>query len=1465
MPYFVYISSQCRDDIRKHGMAAEVERLRLKIEKEQSLAMLDRFPQPYLKKRLGRTRLVIEERRLPDDANLVCFARLVYRGEADYANFLAIPSSLTTTYEIDEQEARQYVADCLAGGVVAREKLSQVEEAYLYGHTATPHEEYGLVLETLDWVERMQDPRRKDYKLPFGKVVEAIITSQDGNKTVRHHPEYPQVGVLFRYYPEARRLLLLAPVDNEADERAMRGKYARVFDGDLPADELLRLSRRAYPSIITIDHQLWLNTQSTIDANLALSPEESGIVEEIRATATGCGNRAFPLFINGRPGSGKSTILQYLFADALFFHLTRTDQERLLHPPVYLTYSPQLLSRAQKVVEAILRCDASKQLDAGALSDERLQQVATNCFANFRDFLRSLLPEPERERFADARFIGFPQFRTMWRDRFDRAPDRALRDLSPEVGWHVIRSYIKGMREDNGDYFDVECYREHPAKRQSVTSETFRLVYERVFQPWYAPLCEREGYWDDQDLVRAVLGGDLEAISRHPAVFCDEAQDFTALELQLIFHLSIYSRRLIPRHLLHRVPFAFAGDPFQTLNPTGFTWSGVRADFHEKIVENLDRSSSRSLDFNFRELKLNYRSGDAIVKLCNSIQLARGVLFEIRGVEPQKTWFLEPASIPAFFDIEEATIRRMLEEQEELVVIVPCHEGGELEFVRADPLLSEIALQEGKLARNILSPMRAKGLEFQRVVLYGFGAQSLQVNGVLDALSALRPLGLDREEQLPAEYYFNQLYVGASRARSRLLIVDSKAGLERLWSLFSRQDGAQRLLDGYRRVEPELENKLHWSTVDLGRIVPGEQGDVEGHRDDQREVADKFFEQGRDKQDPYFLELARNLYQRLSDRTQAEECSALILEFGGQLREAGKIYVELRKFSSALRCFWRSAAWSELIHLTDPATERTPEMAAARFMSGRRPMSAAAQLLGEMNEFFTRPDAKAKLLSDPRWSEIAIAVTEALATAAERNDEGTADDWKRLLAQVEACRFAGLRLPDSVSIARIAHRVGQMDLTVKIWRAAAPRIEAPPWLLEALGTVEPYPSNLEFLARLERWQEVLRQFENRRDTRLGENASRSVKDAAMHAGWTPATLALIERDPREEHLLSVLYGPATDALRPHAEKAASLLMGLLDRPSRWTELLGFVRTRSFKGQLTRNGALIHTLTPGALRALLIRLLARSQVLAAEGRQSMRKQISDYLQAEVVDASHPQSLGCTVYEAAAAVERAGLITQALQFYEGVLKELWGKDERFIAFARERWLYNKMRQIDVVPEKTKGRVQQELEKSAELWRVPLATVRKLPRFPEAPDDEPGPTTPAAKEARTTGGEGLKVALGDRIAPLAVAESRPEPPRTTDAPGLPEVLTTDDRTFAVRHRPDLRKLELRDQETDQSIVIRGAQGDLRSAEMEDVLEVSNEAETRIYDIRPWRMSVRLAPAGTRLHVRVLIVGVTMLDLNL
>ncbi len=455
----------------------------------------------------------------------------------------------------------------------------------------------------------MRSSEMRDYLALYHQIVDQCLSqlppsSSNIDCKIHWDKNNQSVGIAYIYRPDLHRLLLLEPVrrDRSQDIEKVLDEHRKKLSGTAEdtAEALSRVAVRSYPYLMVLDSDAWLKIQKDEEANLALSPEEAELLESVRKA--GVGDRlGYPLFINGRAGSGKSTMLQYLAADYVEFSLERSDGLK----PIYMTYSRDLLDRAKQTVRGLLTTHHKRLLE-GAPDSSKIDALLSDSFVVFHEFLYSLLTPEDAERFAPERRVTYAEFRRLWAEEFGRRPE--AKHISPDLAWHTIRSYIKGRRSTSDDDLDPEEFDALPLRQRSVSLDTYRQIYEHVWCRWYKRLCKEKRHWDDQDLAARVLESSSSGAAQLPsfgAVFCDEAQDFTPLELEIIFQLSLFSRRSLSPQDLQRVPIAFAGDPLQTINPTGFRWEAVKADFHERFRAVLDpRRRANDVKINYHELHL---------------------------------------------------------------------------------------------------------------------------------------------------------------------------------------------------------------------------------------------------------------------------------------------------------------------------------------------------------------------------------------------------------------------------------------------------------------------------------------------------------------------------------------------------------------------------------------------------------------------------------------------------------------------------------------------------------------------------------------------------------------------------------------------------------------------------------------------------------------------------------------------
>jgi hypothetical protein len=534
-------------------------------------------------------------------------------------------------------------------------------------------------------------------------------------------------------------------------------------------DDLARDSRRAYPADRLDRPDAWLHEAArldevhrTLDPCLPLSREELAVLDGFTTQSS------LPLFLDGPAGSGKSSLLGLLMAtlvDRSALGRRKDFQEGI---PLFVTYSDDLCAASAERLERSLRFHFG-------YDPEEAERAAKESVRTTAALFRSLLPPEELERFDPAKRVRFAQFR----DYYNALKTRP--DVPAEQAWYAIRSFIKGRAVLHGpseiahlDEFDFAALPDD--RRDGLDPGVFRKVHD--FFKRYEDWLTEAGRWDDQDLALAVLGSlRLGGEESQPwmAIICDEAQDLTKAELAVLMRLLGMLRYDLTRRV---VPLLFAADPSQTVNPSGFTWAGFTSSFYDEtaVLFGAERAVGRKPT----PLQLNYRSQGRIVELAGAALDWRRERLGFDSTSPT-AW--NPPKTPVrrlrSDRIHHSDLATAL--QETLVVIVPCDGDDIPAYVRREPAL-RAAFAEGdgsvhteRVTARVRSASQVKGLEFERAVVYGFGAE---FGRLLPRLTAKGSGGAAHKE---LDFLLNGLYVALTRARTFLHFCDDEAGEAALW------------------------------------------------------------------------------------------------------------------------------------------------------------------------------------------------------------------------------------------------------------------------------------------------------------------------------------------------------------------------------------------------------------------------------------------------------------------------------------------------------------------------------------------------------------------------------------------------------------------------------------------------------------------------------------------------------------
>lgn len=1117
---YIYKSSEFLEKVSEEHLDSRISRLCKSLERvgEVINEQIPRFPARYgtryLKHEERDLRIVAEL--LDVDGTQVLYLHTIFAHDRHYEQFLGEISAGRYSYSPDIEQVRLWLRENRVEALTTSTARQIIDLPAIYhGWLKRPTWDFEnwVVYEGSEWVSEFHKSEFSDRWETMHAILDSILCQmQAGNITTisEFKPFTATDGTYYRIWDSTRGIILarkgdrgilfsqhlirvrnddedqtandfhrqvvflVSPVIDESDDnlnKLVSENYPFYEEEDTfhsGFNEIARCSNRVYPGYILADKDLWRDIERDEGVNLALSAEEERILYSL--SSEGPRDYRLPIFINGRAGSGKSTILFYVFTDyctRFFKYRNENELEEmgLRGRPVFLTYSSELLKVAADRVSKMV---FTRLAITNTTEQKRIKEQLGNMLRPFREFLREQLPDDSGYEifFDDARRISFHQFKRIYSENHNPA----VRKYSADICWYVIRTFIKGYQLDC--YLDPEMYNnsEIIAERdRTVSNKDFRVIYENVWK-WYKDYLEKEGYWDDQDLIRAVLEAEQNIEAEYTAIFCDEAQDFTRLELQLILKTSIYQNyRLSNYDEQASLPFAFAGDPLQTLNPSGFRWAKVQAMFHNEIIQGIDPLGRLGIKIKpLDDLLINYRSTKPIVEITNALILVRNRLFD-QSTKPQNYWGLGNMGFaPQKYLLSQINIEDLRKNIRDTILLIPCDEGGEKEFFLGDNelcLLFPDDARDERCPKNVISAIGAKGLEFQRVILYKFGDVCPD-----KAWSVIE--NSETRSSVDVEYFFNKLYVAGTRATKFLFALESDDGDTKLWMNLTADklcEYALAIKGQQWKIRPESDQdpQHEYTARPIGLGTP--EGVREMQEERPEEIAVEFMNRGITSENPEFLWRARSYYRDLDDTRRATFCEAYAMKFEKRYKEAGFRFVDIEEVQLANDCFWEGMHWQELMEIQ--GQNRADRMQLAKFMLSdldTAPILEFAEYLSTIINRKTLPYGH-----NNQWREVYrefnSRVSQLPANSVNR------EDWVSLGSLIRDLEDYGYS--DIQAVAGLCNmNAGNTKAAIKIWEDNGQVSHQLYYLAKA--TVSKYPQNLEWLSRAGQTDQIITLWEN---------------------------------------------------------------------------------------------------------------------------------------------------------------------------------------------------------------------------------------------------------------------------------------------------------------------------------------------------------------------------------------------------
>lgn len=636
---------------------------------------------------------------------------------------------------------------------------------------------------------------------------------------------------------------------------------------------LLQISKeafRAYPKwIVTNESEdLWVSIQRYEGThNLSLLPEQVMFLNNFK----------FPAYINGQAGSGKSTMLYYLFANVYFFKCMGEQMEGDI---IFLTENDHLLEHTSQSIIGLL--SSNPEFSIGFTIEER--NNVRKHFLSFKDYLLGILPEEERATLDSYKYLDFARFKEQF-----LSSTYISKKFSPEEVWFVISTYIYGYDEykiiDSGEKYNQDI----PSKFRIVDNDNFQAIVQNYLS-FYTKLLE-EGWWDKTFLVRKIRKTYPSRLPKQYAVvFCDEAQDFTRIELRLIIQSSIFTSYDLEG--TEQIPIVFAGDALQTVSPTGF--SDVR--LHQMYFDAFGESN-----FTYDKIRstynpsFNYRSLQPIVRLANVVQFYRKeTLMEDIFIRQESKRGAANATLPILHEKEwllKSENRELFEKKFRYKsFIVPVDLKEEDVYIKTEELL------QNNIFTDIKSSIDAKGAEYSQVVVYGFGDYFLTEFGML---------GWEKEDSdFKKRFFFNKLYVAVTRAQNELVIIDGKNAIDNFWIPLLTVPAGVESWEKYSDVDDVLPMRPGSGLSNIQDSTP----------DDALQNATLDMEQGINDMNVARLVVASNVFLMLGKIEEANCCLGYKEQIRRRWVEAGNHFIKAGKQEEAANAFLQAKQWDRLLN-----------------------------------------------------------------------------------------------------------------------------------------------------------------------------------------------------------------------------------------------------------------------------------------------------------------------------------------------------------------------------------------------------------------------------------------------------------------------------------------------------------------------------------------------------------------------
>lgn len=303
-----------------------------------------------------------------------------------------------------------------------------------------------------------------------------------------------------------------------------------------------------------------------------------------------------------------------------------------------------------------------------------------------------------------------------------------MKEISYAVVYKEIYGMIFGNFQENEEKLSLEEYK--TKRKDSFKSDECDVIYSVALE--YEKFQKTQNLLDNNSISRKILqfGG---SFNKYSIIIADEVQDFTQVNLNLFKTLSI--------------KMFCVGDALQMINPSYFSFAYLK-----KLMYNEDVT-------NVVELKANYRNNKRIVEILKELSNINKSLFGTHS------FVSECESVD---DTDSSTVVYTAGHQ--FLNKLEGKKFGDFTFLVSSEQEKQLLKQKFK-KQEILTISEIKGLERETVVLVDLLSSNTEKWKALER-TTINHKGAD--ENSVYRYYFNLFYVGLSRGKHNIFVIEKE-------------------------------------------------------------------------------------------------------------------------------------------------------------------------------------------------------------------------------------------------------------------------------------------------------------------------------------------------------------------------------------------------------------------------------------------------------------------------------------------------------------------------------------------------------------------------------------------------------------------------------------------------------------------------------------------------------------------